>query len=93
MGAVLTGLCTATYFGGTGFPGEDEVVGTADDIATSAQIWVQCQAVLITIVWSAIATWIAIKIADALAGGIRSDENSEEQGLDLSDHGEAGYSS
>jgi len=93
VGAVLTGLCSATYFGGSGFAGPDGDVGTADDIATSAQIWVQCQGVLITIVWSAIATWIAIKIADALAGGIRSEENSEEQGLDLSDHGEAGYSS
>ena len=93
VGAILTGLCTATYFGGVGFPGEDEIVGTADDIATSAQVLVQCQGVLVTVIWSGVVSYIALKIAGAVVGGIRSDEDSEETGLDLTDHGETGYSS
>jgi len=82
VGAILTGLCAHNMFGGS--------EGLFD---ISAQMWVQTKSVLLTIVWSAIATWIALKIADALTGGIRANDDDEELGLDLADHGEAGYSS
>jgi len=82
VGAILTGWCAHESLGGS--KGSFEV---------GAQMWVQTKSVLLTIAWSGAAAWIALKIADALAGGIRSDEDSEQQGLDLSDHGEAGYSS
>jgi len=51
----------------------------------------QIVAVVVTIIWSAVVTFIAIKIADVLCGGIRSDGEVETEGLDLADHGEDGY--
>ncbi len=82
VGAILTGWCAHESLGGS--EGIFEI---------GAQVWVQTKSVLLTIVWSGVAAWIALKAADVLAGGIRSDESSEETGLDLSDHGETGYSS
>ena len=52
----------------------------------------QLMSVLVTVIWSAVVTFIAIKIAGALCGGIRVDEETELQGLDVKDHGEDGYS-
>jgi Amt family ammonium transporter len=57
------------------------------------QLWIQAKSVLFTIAWSGVVSFIALKIAGAVAGGIRSDEDSEETGLDLTEHGETGYSS
>jgi len=51
----------------------------------------QIVSVLVTIIWSAVVSYIALKIAGAVCGGIRSDEDSETQGLDVNDHGEEGY--
>ena len=52
----------------------------------------QLMSVLVTVIWSAVVTFIAIKIAGALCGGIRVDEETEMEGLDVRDHGEDGYS-
>jgi ammonium transporter, Amt family len=82
VGAILTGWCAHESMG-----------GSEGSFAIGTQVWIQAKSVLLTIAWSGVAAWIALKIAGALAGGIRSDENSEETGLDLSDHGETGYSS
>ena len=57
------------------------------------QLWIQAKGVLVTVAWSGVVSYIALKIAGAVVGGIRSDEDSEETGLDLTDHGESGYSS
>ncbi|MFP6894104.1 MAG: ammonium transporter, partial [Opitutales bacterium] len=57
------------------------------------QLWIQAKCVLVTIAWSGVVSFIALKIAGAVVGGIRSDEDSEETGLDLTEHGETGYSS
>jgi len=55
------------------------------------QIGGQVVSVLVTVIWSGVVAFIAIKIADVLCGGIRSDEDAETEGLDLADHGEEGY--
>ncbi|MBU63579.1 MAG: ammonia channel protein [Opitutae bacterium] len=57
------------------------------------QLWIQAKGVLFTVVWSGVVSYITLKIVGAVVGGIRSDEDSEETGLDLTDHGESGYSS
>ena len=56
------------------------------------QLTGQLMSVLVTVIWSAVVTFIAIKIAGALCGGIRVDEETEMEGLDVKDHGEDGYS-
>ena len=51
----------------------------------------QIVSVIVTIIWSGVVTYIALKIADVFCGGIRSTEDEEIQGLDVADHGEEGY--
>ena len=81
VGALLTGCLIVDATHG----GESFVIGD--------QLWIQAKSVLFTIAWSGVVSFIALKIAGAVVGGIRSDEDSEETGLDLTDHGETGYSS
>ena len=80
VGALLTGVFTAPGLGGTG--GEDFAIGP--------QLWVQAEGVLITIVWSAIVSVIAYKIADVVIG-LRVTEDQEREGLDIVSHGESAY--
>jgi len=47
--------------------------------------------VLLTIVWSGVASVIAYKIVD-LVIGLRVTEEEEREGLDISSHGETAYS-
>ena len=51
----------------------------------------QIVSVIITIIWSGVVSYIALKIAGVFCGGIRSTEDDEIQGLDVADHGEEGY--
>jgi Amt family ammonium transporter len=81
VGALLTGCLVVDAAHG----GESFVIGD--------QLWIQAKGVLVTVAWSGAVSYIALKIAGAVVGGIRSDEDSEETGLDLTDHGESGYSS
>jgi Amt family ammonium transporter len=46
--------------------------------------------VLITVVLAAVGTWLILKLCDALMG-VRVSREDEEQGLDLTQHGEEGY--
>ncbi len=83
VGAILTGVFAAQGLGGTG--------GLAPDtFSMGAQVWVQAKSVLFTIVWSGVVSFVAYKVADLLVG-LRVDEESERQGLDISAHGETAY--
>jgi Amt family ammonium transporter len=57
------------------------------------QVFAQLKGIVVTIIWSAVVSVIAFKIADLLTGGARVDVDEEDEGLDLNSHGEAGYSS
>jgi ammonium transporter, Amt family len=46
----------------------------------------------VTILWSAIVSFIAYKIVDAVIG-LRVAEDEEREGLDISSHGESAYRS
>jgi Amt family ammonium transporter len=50
----------------------------------------QMTAILVTAAYSFIATVIILKILDRFVG-LRIDEESEVNGLDISQHGESGY--
>jgi Amt family ammonium transporter len=60
------------------------------DYSIGNQVWIQFQAVLTTIVWSAVVAFIAYKIVD-LVIGLRVTEEEEREGLDISSHGETAY--
>ncbi|WP_425543328.1 ammonium transporter [Pigmentiphaga daeguensis] len=82
VGALLTGIFNAKVLGGPG----------VDGVTIMGQLWVQIEAVVITIVWTTIVSLIAYKIADALLG-LRVPEEEEREGLDITTHGESAYHS
>ncbi|NDB01203.1 MAG: ammonia channel protein, partial [Betaproteobacteria bacterium] len=63
---------------------------SAADYSIAAQVWIQLKAVLITVVWSGVVSFIAFKVVD-LTIGLRVNEEDEREGLDISAHGETAY--
>lgn len=89
LGALLTGVFASPQLGGQGI--FDYVTGKmAPDYSIGAQVWVQAQAVLTTVVWSAVVSFIAYKLVDILIG-LRVPEEEEREGLDITSHGESAY--
>jgi Amt family ammonium transporter len=54
------------------------------------QLWIQCQGVLTTLIWSGVVSFIAFKLVDILIG-LRVPEDEEREGLDITSHGESAY--
>jgi Amt family ammonium transporter len=79
IGAILTGVFAAASFGGS---------KTELDIA--AQLWIQLKGVLVTVVFSGIATFVILKVIDVVIG-LRATPEQETEGLDLALHDERGY--
>jgi Amt family ammonium transporter len=89
LGAILTGVFAAPSLGGTGI--YDYVANAVSpEYSIGGQVWIQCQAVLTTIVWSGIVAYIAFKLTDMVLG-LRVTEEEEREGLDISSHGETAY--
>jgi ammonium transporter, Amt family len=89
LGALLTGVFAAPSLGGTGV--YDYVANKVNpDYSIGGQVWVQFQAVLTTLVWSAVVAFVAYKLVD-LVIGLRVTEEEEREGLDISSHGETAY--
>ncbi len=90
VGGILGSLVVAVFastqlgvFSGYGF---------ADGITSIAgQLSVQAIGVVTTIVFTAVSTYIILKLVGALTGGLRVDEEAEQQGLDVVSHEETGY--
>ena len=80
IGAIGTGIFSAASLGGI----------KGDDYSIAAQTWVQIEAVVITLLWSGIISFVIFKLVD-LTVGLRVDAATERQGLDLASHGEAAY--
>lgn len=83
IGSILTGVF-ATHF----VTGADGVQGAL--YGDWHQLWVQIETTIITIVFSAVMTFIIFKIVDAVYG-IRVVKRVEEEGLDIYEHGETAY--
>lgn len=81
IGTLLVAVFVAEQFGGAGL---------AEGVTIGSQFSVQLIAVIAVIVWTLIATYIALKIADLLAG-LRVTEEQERGGLDITQHEEQGY--
>ncbi len=89
VGALLTGVFNNQSLGGPGLV-SDWVTATVSSNGIGAQVWIQFQAVAVTVVWSAVVSLIAFKIVD-LVVGLRVTEEEEREGLDISSHGETAY--
>jgi Amt family ammonium transporter len=82
IGAMLTGVFSATALGGSGLGGGNTTI--------ISQLTAQFAGVAATAAYSAIASFIILKIVDAIVG-LRVSEEEEMIGLDLSLHDEKGY--
>jgi len=82
IGAILTGVFCAEFLGGAGFGGDISSIGD--------QVAVQALGVGATIVYTGIVSFIILKVLDGIMG-LRVTEDDENEGLDLSNHGERGY--
>ena len=88
LGALLTGVFNTWKLGGTGIV--DYVNNTIVDTEISTQLWIQAQAVLTSVIWSAVVAYICYKVVD-LTIGLRVTEEQEREGLDTATHGERAY--
>lgn len=79
VGALLTGVFAAPALGG---------FGTVEDIG--AQLFIQFKGVAFTVIYTAVVTFVILKVLD-LVMGLRVSEEAETVGLDLSEHNERGY--
>ncbi len=93
LGAILTGVFNSPALGGPGYVADwvTASVVSAADYSIAAQVWVQAKAVLTTIIWSGVVSFVAYKIVD-LTIGLRVSEEHEREGLDITSHGESAYS-
>jgi ammonium transporter, Amt family len=92
LGALLTGVFNSPALGGPGFVA-DWVTATAitpADYSIASQVWIQAKAVMVTIVWSGVVSFVSYKLVDMVIG-LRVSEEDERQGLDITSHGETAY--
>ena len=66
--------------------------GYAEGMTMASQLGVQVLGILATGLYTAVLTFILYKLVSALTGGMRVTQDQEQQGLDITDHDEKGYS-
>ncbi len=81
IGTLLAGIFVASQFGG---------VGLADGVSIADQFGVQLTAVAAVITWTAVASYIALKVTNIICG-LRVTDEQERNGLDITQHEEKGY--
>jgi len=82
VGAILTGVFAAASLGGAGLP---------EGVTISAQLGKQLIGVLVTVAYSALVTYVVLKVV-GLITPLRASDDEESEGLDLALHNERGYS-
>ena len=73
-------LATATFQG----------LGLAEGMTIGSQLGVQALGIASVAIWSAVASYVILKIANAIFG-LRVADEDEIEGLDITSHGERGY--
>ena len=81
MGSLLTGVFVSTEWGGLGLP---------EGVTIAHQVSIQALAVLVTALWSAVFSYLILKLLDSWLG-LRVTVDEEVQGLDTVLHEETGY--
>ena len=81
-GALATGLFATTTVNSAGANGLF--------YGNPVLLWIQLKAVLVTLVYSGVMSFVLLKIVDKIIG-LRAGEQAERIGLDLVDHRETGY--
>ena len=81
VGALLTGVFASAALGGAGF---------SEGVTMGKQVYVQAVAVLATIVYDGIVSFVLLKVIDAVIG-LRVSTDEETEGLDVALHDERAY--
>lgn len=84
LGTFLAGIFASSALGV--FSGQ----GYSEGVTMTSQLMVQLTGIGSTIVYTAVLTFIILKIVDVVTG-LRVSEEGESTGLDLTQHGETGY--
>ena len=79
VGVILVSVFASAEFG-----------GSEESLNITKQLGVQFYAAVFAIIYTAIVSFVILKLVDAIVG-LRINDEEELQGLDLTDHGEAGY--
>ncbi|NQU60851.1 MAG: ammonium transporter [Rhodospirillales bacterium] len=82
----ITGTMLAAVFGVAALGGG----GLAEGVSMGQQLGVQATGVVATVIWSLVLTFVIVKITTAVAG-LRVSDDEITEGLDVSAHGESGY--
>ncbi len=82
IGALLTGIFAAEALGGSGLGEGNATIG--------AQLGAQALGVIATVVYTAVVSFVLLKILEATVG-LRVSEEQETEGLDIALHDERGY--
>lgn len=86
LGTFLAGVFSATslgVFSGFGFADGIETIG--------GQVSIQLVGIAATVLFTAVMTWVLLKVTSILTSGLRVTEEQEIQGLDIHMHEERGY--
>ncbi|MHA3902765.1 ammonium transporter [Castellaniella sp. WN] len=81
VGAILTGVFYSADLGGSGPAGLGALL---------RQVWLQAEAVLVSLAWAAASAAVCALLVDRLMG-LRATPDEERQGLDAAEHGETAY--
>ena len=86
VGTFLAGILVSANLGV--FSGN----GYAEGMTMGSQVAVQLLGILATGLYTAVVTFVIVKVTGAVTGGVRVSPEQELQGLDITDHDEKGYS-
>jgi ammonium transporter, Amt family len=101
VGAIATGILVSPALGGAGIVDYTKCFDAAGVIAAACpaleydmgtQVLAQLKGVLVTILWSGIASTIVFTLIKFTIG-LRASQEAEEEGLDTTEHGETAYHS
>jgi ammonium transporter, Amt family len=88
LGALLTGVFATNVINNARINGKVVPLGLVD--GNPGQILNQAIGVLVAVTLAVVGTLVILKVCDMVVG-VRVEPDAEEQGLDLSQHGEEGY--
>ncbi|MFQ5643731.1 MAG: ammonium transporter [Thiogranum sp.] len=86
LGTLLAGVFASTELGLFSGQGFAEGIGSMGE-----QLGVQLTGVVATALYTAVATFVILKVVGMFTGGLRVSPEEESQGLDISSHEERGY--
>ena len=92
VGAIATGIVAAPSLGGQGVFDYNVLPATFDASSYSipAQVWTQVKAVVFTLIYSGVLSYVLFFAIDKVMG-LRPTAEVEAEGLDIAEHGERAY--